>query len=160
MITSSAPLPDRHVISDDCQNLKSAMQYPVKDNKMPAPYPLFNTYKEFVNHTSDEPDPCLPLVMNYLANFDAYLKPMDGFEAVRGFLRSYSNVGMSGRLDRLIESGCVVSPDSGFRKASLLWLRETSMHHSARTLRMDDVTRLVRKSNAETAYQRFCAWRG
>nr|WP_179291883.1 site-specific integrase [Pseudomonas fragi] len=59
---------------------------------MPAPYPLFNTYKEFVNHTRDEPDPCLPLVMNYLANFDAHLKSVDGFEAVRGFLRSYSNV--------------------------------------------------------------------
>ena len=78
--------------SDNSQNRKSAMQYPVKDNKMPAPYPLFNTYKEFVNHTRDEPDPCLPLVMNYLANFDAHLKPVDGFEAVRGFLRSYSNV--------------------------------------------------------------------
>ena len=78
--------------SDNSQNRKSATQYPVKDNKMPAPYPLFNTYKEFVNHTRDEPDPCLPLVMNYLANFDAHLKPVDGFEAVRGFLRSYSNV--------------------------------------------------------------------
>ena len=62
-------------------------------------------------------------------------------------------------IDSLIESGCVVSPDSGFRKASLLWLRETSMHHSSRTLGMDDVIRLVRKSNAETAYQRFFAWR-
>lgn len=63
-------------------------------------------------------------------------------------------------IERLTESGCVVSPDSGFRKASLLWLRETSMHHSARTMGMDDVIRLVRKSNAESAYQRFFAWRG
>jgi len=30
--------------------------------------------------------------MRYLANFDAHLKPVDGFEAVSGFLRSYSNV--------------------------------------------------------------------
>jgi len=63
-------------------------------------------------------------------------------------------------IDRLTVSGCVVSPDSGFRKASLLWLRETRMHHSARTMGMDDVIRLVRKSNAESAYQRFFAWRG
>jgi site-specific recombinase XerD len=68
------------------------MQYLEKDNKVLGPYPLFNTFKEFVNHTGDEPDPCLPLVMNYLANFDAHLKPVDGFDAVRGFLRSYSNV--------------------------------------------------------------------
>ncbi|VVP48467.1 hypothetical protein PS838_05222 [Pseudomonas fluorescens] len=63
-------------------------------------------------------------------------------------------------IDRLTECGCVVSPDSGFRKASLLWLRETSMHHSARTMGMSDVIRLVRKSNAESVYQRFFAWRG
>ncbi|MDP9687707.1 UNVERIFIED_ORG: site-specific recombinase XerD [Pseudomonas mohnii] len=78
--------------SDNSQNRKSAMQYPVMNNKVLGPHPLFNTYKEFVNHTSDEPDPCLPLVMNYLANFDAHLKPVDGFDAVCGFLRSYSNV--------------------------------------------------------------------
>jgi hypothetical protein len=63
-------------------------------------------------------------------------------------------------IDRLTESGYEVSPDSGFRKASLFWLRETGMHHSARTMGMDDVIRLVRKSNAENAYQRFFAWRG
>lgn len=63
-------------------------------------------------------------------------------------------------IDTLTESGCVVSPDSVFCKASLLWLRETSMHHSARTMGMDDVIRLVRKSNAESAYQRFFARRG
>ncbi|MDN7139908.1 hypothetical protein KC131_04565 [Pseudomonas sp. JQ170] len=63
-------------------------------------------------------------------------------------------------IDRLTESGHEVSPDSGFRKASLFWLRETGMHHSARTMGMDDVIRLVRKSNAESAYRRFFAWRG
>jgi hypothetical protein len=63
-------------------------------------------------------------------------------------------------IDRLTESGYEVSPDSGFRKASLFWLRETSMHHSARTMRMEDVIRLVRKSNAESVYRRFFAWRG
>lgn len=63
-------------------------------------------------------------------------------------------------IDRLTESGIEVSPDSGFRKASLFWLRETGMHHRARTMGMDDVIRLVRKSNAENAYRRFFAWRG
>ncbi|NVZ19634.1 hypothetical protein HX794_08275 [Pseudomonas costantinii] len=62
-------------------------------------------------------------------------------------------------IERLTESGIEVSPDSGFRKASLFWLRETGMHHSARTMGMDDVVRLVRKSNAENAYRRFFAWR-
>ena len=68
------------------------MQHSKKDNDTQSPHPLFSTYKEFINHTSDEPGPCLPLVMNYLANFDAPLKPMDGFDAVSGFLRSYSSV--------------------------------------------------------------------
>ncbi|MBT9263847.1 hypothetical protein KKQ10_03110 [Pseudomonas sp. MG-9] len=63
-------------------------------------------------------------------------------------------------IDRLTESGYEVSPESGFRKASLFWLRETGMHHSARTMGMDDVIKLVRKSNAENAYRRFIAWRG
>lgn len=63
-------------------------------------------------------------------------------------------------IDRLTVSGYEVSPDSGFRKASLFWLRETGMHHSARTMGMDDVIRLVRKSNAESSYRRFFAWRG
>ena len=62
-------------------------------------------------------------------------------------------------IDRLTERGCVVSSDSAFRKASLHWLRETNMHHSARTMTMGDVIRLVRKSDAETTYQRFFAWR-
>lgn len=78
--------------SDNSQNRKSAMQISAKDNCAQIPHPLFNTYKEFINHSNDEPDPCQPLVMNYLANFDDHLKPMDGFEAVSGFLRSYSNV--------------------------------------------------------------------
>lgn len=62
-------------------------------------------------------------------------------------------------IERLTESGCIVSPKSGFRTATLLWLRETSMHHSARTMRMDEIIRLARKSNAETAFQRFFAGR-
>ncbi|MDY4310731.1 site-specific integrase [Pseudomonas putida] len=78
--------------SDNSQNRKSEIQLSKKYNGAQSPHPLFNTYKEFINHTHDEPDPCLPLVMNYLANFDTQLKPMDGFEAVSGFLRSYSNV--------------------------------------------------------------------
>jgi site-specific recombinase XerD len=78
--------------SDNSQNRKCVIQHSKKNGEMPSPHPLFNTYKEFINHTSDEPDPSLPLVMNYLANFDALLKPIDGFEAVSGFLRSYSNV--------------------------------------------------------------------
>ncbi|MGP5371094.1 tyrosine-type recombinase/integrase [Pseudomonas helleri] len=78
--------------SDNSQNRKSAMKITANDNGAQIPHPLFNTYKEFINHTNDEPDPCLPLVMNYLANFDTQLKPLEGFEAVSGFLRSYSNV--------------------------------------------------------------------
>lgn len=79
-------------ISDNSQTRKSAMQLSKSDNDAQSPHPLFNTYKEFINHTDDEPDPCLPLVMSYLANFDTQLKPMGGFDAVSGFLRSYSNV--------------------------------------------------------------------
>lgn len=62
-------------------------------------------------------------------------------------------------IDRLTESGCVVSPNSGFRTATLFWVRETGMHHSARTMEMSDVIRLARKSNAENSFQRFFAWR-
>ncbi|MGP5371093.1 hypothetical protein ACTXN4_27020 [Pseudomonas helleri] len=62
-------------------------------------------------------------------------------------------------IERLTSSGYVVSPNSALRTASLLWLRETSLHHAARTMGMDEVIRLVRKSNAETAFQRYFAWR-
>lgn len=62
-------------------------------------------------------------------------------------------------IDRFHEDGCIVPTDSGFRTASLFWLRETSMHHSARVLTMDNVIGLGRRSNAENLYQRFFAWR-
>lgn len=78
--------------SDNSQNRKSVAPHFIKNNGTPRPHPLFNTYKEFLNHTRDEPDPCLPLVMSYLANIEVDLKPVEGFEAVNGFLRSYSNV--------------------------------------------------------------------
>lgn len=78
--------------SDNSQNRKSAIRLSQERGiSAQSPHPLFNTYKESINHSNDEPDPCLPLVMSYLANFDDHLKPMDGFEAVSGFLRSYSN---------------------------------------------------------------------
>ena len=62
-------------------------------------------------------------------------------------------------IERLTSSGCVVAPNSALRTASLLWLRETSLHHATRTMGMDEVIRLVRNSGAETAFQRYFAWR-
>nr|WP_257605593.1 site-specific integrase [Pseudomonas amygdali] len=83
--------------SDNSQNRKSEKQSSMQAVRasgtvITVPCPLFNTYKEFVNHTNDEPDPCLPWVMDYVMAVDAQLKPMEGFEVVRGFLRAYSNV--------------------------------------------------------------------
>ncbi|MFR0713574.1 hypothetical protein ACLUS7_00810 [Enterobacterales bacterium BD_CKDN230030183-1A_HGKHYDSX7] len=60
---------------------------------------------------------------------------------------------------RLTESGCFVAADSGLRRSSLFWVRETAMHHSARSMSMLEVLRLARKSDDESTYQRFFAWR-
>ncbi len=78
--------------SDNSQNRKSEKQSSKQGVRasgtgVSVPCPLFNTYKEFVNHTNDEPDPCLPWVMDYVMAVEAQLKPMEGFEVVRGFLR-------------------------------------------------------------------------
>ncbi len=69
--------------SDNSQNRKSAIRLSQERGiSAQSPHPLFNTYKESINHSNDEPDPCLPLVMSYLANFDDHLKPAycRGFE--------------------------------------------------------------------------------
>ncbi|WP_434120363.1 hypothetical protein [Pseudomonas fortuita] len=60
---------------------------------------------------------------------------------------------------RLTESGCVVTADSGLWRSSLFWVRETAMHHSARAMRVVEILRLARKSDGESTYQRFFAWR-
>lgn len=62
-------------------------------------------------------------------------------------------------IERLTSSGYVVAPNSALRTASLLWLRETSLHHAARTMPMDEFRKLVRNSDAETSFQRYFAWR-
>lgn len=59
---------------------------------MPAsPIPLFDTYNRFrdlnFSRVSDE----LPVVTQYLFSFPSELKAQDGYLAVRGFLKSYSN---------------------------------------------------------------------
>lgn len=59
---------------------------------MPAsPIPLFDTYNRFrdlnFSRVSDE----LPVVSQYLFSFPSELKAQDGYLAVRGFLKSYSN---------------------------------------------------------------------
>ncbi|MFR0713573.1 tyrosine-type recombinase/integrase [Enterobacterales bacterium BD_CKDN230030183-1A_HGKHYDSX7] len=78
--------------SDNSQNRKSQLEESRSARGTLSPHPLFNTYKQFINHDRDEPDPCLPLVMSYLRRFDAQLKAMEGFETVKGFLRSYASV--------------------------------------------------------------------
>lgn len=59
---------------------------------MPAsPIPLFDTYNRFrdlsFSRVSDE----LSVVTQFLFSFPSELKAQDGYLAVRGFLKSYSN---------------------------------------------------------------------
>ncbi len=55
-----------------------------------APCPLFETYGRFQELNFQQLSAELPLVRDYLASFQAELQALDGYQAVRGFLKSYA----------------------------------------------------------------------
>ncbi|WP_176247701.1 hypothetical protein [Pseudomonas sp. B15(2017)] len=56
-----------------------------------TPIPLFEAYNRFRNLNFSRVIDELPLVSQYLFSFPSELKAQDGYLAVRGFLKSYSN---------------------------------------------------------------------
>lgn len=56
-----------------------------------TPIPLFEAYNRFPNLNFSRVIDELPLVSQYLFSFPSELKAQDGYLAVRGFLKSYSN---------------------------------------------------------------------
>ncbi len=55
-----------------------------------APCPLFDTYGRFQELNFQQLSAELPIVRDYLASFPAELQALDGYQAVRGFLKSYA----------------------------------------------------------------------
>lgn len=55
-----------------------------------APCPLFETYGRFQELNFQQLSAELPIVRDYLASFPAELQALDGYQAVRGFLKSYA----------------------------------------------------------------------
>jgi len=55
-----------------------------------APCPLFETYGRFQELNFQQLSEELPIVRDYLASFAAELNALDGYQAVRGFLKSYA----------------------------------------------------------------------
>lgn len=55
-----------------------------------APCPLFETYGRFQELNFQQLSAELPLVRDYLASFPVELQALDGYQAVRGFLKSYA----------------------------------------------------------------------
>ncbi|MBV2135062.1 site-specific integrase [Pseudomonas sp. MAP12] len=55
-----------------------------------APCPLFETYGRFQELNFQQLSAELPIVRDYLADFPAELQALDGYQAVRGFLKSYA----------------------------------------------------------------------
>lgn len=54
------------------------------------PLPMFDTFKKFHNLNFNNLIAELPVVQEYLASFPENLKAVEGYKAVRGFLRSYA----------------------------------------------------------------------
>lgn len=61
-------------------------------------------------------------------------------------------------VNRLELEGVTVPPESPFRIASLLWIRETKLVHSARKQPFWEVYSTLRSTTLDTAYARFFAW--
>ncbi|SEJ58632.1 Site-specific recombinase XerD [Pseudomonas linyingensis] len=55
-----------------------------------APFPLFETYSRFLGLNFLQLSEELPTVRDYLASFPAELQAIEGYMAVRGFLKSYA----------------------------------------------------------------------
>ena len=54
------------------------------------PLPMFDTYKKFLDLNFNNISCELPVVKDYLTSFPENLQAIDGYKAVRGFLRSYA----------------------------------------------------------------------